>query len=216
MSDKPMPGMNRQPKPEVWWNPMSRRTLTYMYGSAAGAPVGAVCVFPAPDRDAGVVREIAVKWAPPFDRDEPYPWIILGSEGPQRLSNDSVDDCEWLPFIRPSHEYGMTAELSGNALEVIAAELRRLNEGRDQWYREVLEVLTAAKSEDVAPLRCDICGKPGHVPRCLIGPLSREQWKTHYASLYQRCMDNGGYQTEAHRQAATKMRDLFGPCPEES
>lgn len=102
-----------------------------------------------------------------------------------------------------------------HATLALVEELRRLNEGRDSFHREVLEVLTAAKGEE-APLRCEVCGKPGHVPQCLIGPLTREQWKTHYASLYQRCMDNGGYQTEAHRQAATKMRDLFGPCPEES
>jgi hypothetical protein len=103
---------------------------------------------------------------------------------------------------------------SAHALVDIAESLRRLNDGRDQFHREVLEVLTQAKGPE-APLRCEVCGKPGHVPRCLIGPLTREQWKTHHAWLYQRCMDNGGYKAEASRSATDKMHDTFGPCPKE-
>lgn len=103
----------------------------------------------------------------------------------------------------------------GTTLAHVVEELRNLNSRQDRFYQEVLDVLTQAKAGE-APLRCEVCGKPGHVPQCLIGPLSREQWKTHYASLYQRCMDNGGYKTEAHTLAGTKMRDQFGPCPEES
>lgn len=113
---------------------------------------------------------------------------------------------------------------SNLVLMEIRNELRRMNEGRDQFHREVLDVLSTAKSGDVsslrseqpAALRCEVCGKAGHVPRCIIGPLTREQWKAHHASVYQRCMDNGGYKTEALALAGTRMRDQFGPCPEES
>lgn len=113
----------------------------------------------------------------------------------------------------------------GATLACIVEELRTLNSRQDQFYREVLEVLTQAKNGDGSPagseqpeaaLRCEVCGKAGHVPRCLIGPLTREQWKAHYASYYQHRMDNGGYKIEANRAAADMMRDRFGPCPEES
>lgn len=95
----------------------------------------------------------------------------------------------------------------GFALVEVRDELRRMNEGRDQFLREVLEVLTQAKAE--APLRCEVCGKAGHVPKCIIGPLTYQQWKAHYASLYQDLMNRGGYKAEA----VDKMRDNFGPCP---
>lgn len=41
-------------------------------------------------------REIAIRWAPVNDMDEQYPWLILGSEGPQRLDHDAVQGCEAL------------------------------------------------------------------------------------------------------------------------
>jgi hypothetical protein len=63
----------------------------------------------------------------------------------------------------------------GHALLAIHVELRRLNEGRDQFHREVLEVLTQAK----APGRCtamrgeqphDRCVHPdGHIEAAGLG-----------------------------------------------
>lgn len=111
------------------------------------------------------------------------------------------------------------------ALENVVMQLRRRNDMTEAFYREALDVLSAAKDGDGSPvgsgqpeasLRCEVCGKAGHVSRCLIGPLTREQWKAHYASYYQHRMNHGGYKIEANRAAADMMRDRFGPCPEES
>lgn len=43
----------------------------------------------------------------------------------------------------------------GHALLAIHVELRRLNDGRDQFHREVLDVLSASKSGDVSSLRSE-------------------------------------------------------------
>jgi hypothetical protein len=62
---------------------------------AASAPIGTTVVFPAV-QDEHHPRQIAIRWAPPWDLDEECPWLIMGSEGPQRLSNDVVEGCEVL------------------------------------------------------------------------------------------------------------------------
>jgi hypothetical protein len=59
------------------------------------APLGTTVVFPR-WQDKHHPREIAIRWAPPFERDEQHPWLIVGSEGPQVLANDSVAGCEVL------------------------------------------------------------------------------------------------------------------------
>jgi len=62
---------------------------------AALAPLGTIVVFPR-WQDEHHPRLIAIRWSPSFARDEEYPWIILGSAGPQRLSDESVEGCEVL------------------------------------------------------------------------------------------------------------------------
>lgn len=57
------------------------------------APLGTAVVFPR-WQDEHHPREIAIRWAPVHDIDEQYPWLIVGSEGPQRLDHDSVQGCE--------------------------------------------------------------------------------------------------------------------------
>jgi hypothetical protein len=59
------------------------------------APLGTIVVFPR-WQDGHHPTDIAIRWAPPYDIDEQYPWLILGSEGPQQLGNDSVEGCEML------------------------------------------------------------------------------------------------------------------------
>lgn len=59
------------------------------------APLGTTVVFPR-WQDQHHPREIAIRWAPPHDIDEQYPWLIIGSEGPQRLDHDCVAGCEVL------------------------------------------------------------------------------------------------------------------------
>jgi hypothetical protein len=57
------------------------------------APVGTVVLWPAHQSDAHPLPEVVIRWSSTLDDLEPYPWLILGSEGPQRLSHDSVRDC---------------------------------------------------------------------------------------------------------------------------
>jgi hypothetical protein len=61
----------------------------------AAAPLGTTVVFPV-FQDECHPRDIAIRWAPTYDRDEKYPWLIVGSDGPQRLSNETVEGCEVL------------------------------------------------------------------------------------------------------------------------
>lgn len=56
-------------------------------------PVGTVRVFPR-WQDEHHERQYAIRWLKPIDRDELRPWLLLDSEGPQRLDNDAVRDCE--------------------------------------------------------------------------------------------------------------------------
>lgn len=50
-------------------------------------PVGTVRLYSIDLRDdAG----LAIRWSDPADTIEQHPWLILGSDGPQKLSNDTV------------------------------------------------------------------------------------------------------------------------------
>lgn len=60
--------------------------------------VGTVVIFPRV-RDQYHETSLAIRWADSFS-DESLPWLILGSEGPQYLSNESVEDCEILTVVR--------------------------------------------------------------------------------------------------------------------
>jgi hypothetical protein len=70
----------------------------------AADPLGTVRVFPR-WQDRYHARELAIRWSPRIDLDEPLPWLILGSEGPQKLSNDSVRECERLPLSAVAREF---------------------------------------------------------------------------------------------------------------
>lgn len=71
------------------------QTGTIVLTDPADAPLGTTVVFPR-WQDQHHPREIAIRWAPPFDLDEQHPWLIVGSDGPQVLGNDSVAGCEVL------------------------------------------------------------------------------------------------------------------------
>lgn len=107
----------------------------------------------------------------------------------------------------------------------IVEELRRLNDGRDQWYREVLGVLSAAKSGGVSSLRseqpaaatvCRVCGKPGFADECTKGPLTGDQWRAHLRFVRDRAPVWAETDTEKHNWAVGPVTKMFGPAPEES
>lgn len=75
----------------------------------------------------------------------------------RRLLSDVLNgENKWTPDMR----LRIATVAQALASLTIVEELRRLNEGRDQWYREVLEVLTQAKDPDVS-LRS---GQPAAAP----------------------------------------------------
>lgn len=133
--------------------------------------------------------------------------------------------------IYPAIEDGVNS--IGNALAAaqvlatlaVADELRSLNSGREQFHREVLDVLTQAKSEDVSSLRsgqpaaasgCQECGKPGISGRCRTGPLTRDQWLAHRSAFYTYARDRGSTRAAADIYSVDAVIERFGPCPEES
>lgn len=59
------------------------------------APLGTTVVFPR-WQDRNHPRLIAIRWSPPWDRDEEHPWLLVGVEGRQVLADDSVEGCEIL------------------------------------------------------------------------------------------------------------------------
>lgn len=85
-----------------------RATLEGLYSAAlrralvdddpANDPVGTVRLY-CPE-----TGEYALRWCSPIDRDEELPWLILDSEGPQKLSNTSLIGRE-----RVSMEQAMTS-----------------------------------------------------------------------------------------------------------
>jgi hypothetical protein len=67
----------------------------------ANAPLGTIVVFPR-WQDEHHATGIAIRWAPPYDMDEQRPWLILGSDGPQKLDHDAVEGCQVLDI--PANE----------------------------------------------------------------------------------------------------------------
>lgn len=143
----------------------------------------------------------------------------------ERLMRMCVDD-EGNPPVSPAPELDSYLGLAQVcATLAVAGELRRLNEGRDQWYREVLEVLSTAKDPEgslrseqpAAAPGCRVCGNvnvdEGQV--CLFDDLSRSEWLTHRQHFFEEALsfrsENG-----ANKYADQRMRLDFGPCPEES
>lgn len=60
------------------------------------APVGAVRVWPR-WQDEHHETGGAIRWT--LDPDEQYPWLLLDSDGPQRLDHDAVRGCQVRPDI---------------------------------------------------------------------------------------------------------------------
>lgn len=107
----------------------------------------------------------------------------------------------------------------------IVDELRRLNSDRSQWYREVLEVLTAAKDvegslrseQPAAAPGCLICGNRASKFSCPKGAtLTQEQWTAHRDEEINESVRHGADWTDAQRYADRETTERFGPCPEES
>jgi hypothetical protein len=86
----------------------------------AAAPLGTTVVFPAV-QDGHHPRDIAIRWAHAYDRDE-NPWLILGSDGPQRLSNEAVSGCEVLsvPLVEACRPTGEDSNLVTHARRELA------------------------------------------------------------------------------------------------
>lgn len=89
----------------------------------ASDPVGTVRVFPR-WQDENHPREFAIRWCSSIDRDEKYPWLILESEGPQRLTNASVEGCERITFEQAMRELAAGATESEQP-DVSTASLKK-------------------------------------------------------------------------------------------
>jgi hypothetical protein len=61
------------------------------------------------------------------------------------------DESDMIALPEPEQAQQLALTGIGRALLAIAGELRTLNSDRSQWYREVLEVLTAAKEPGPCP-----------------------------------------------------------------
>lgn len=111
------------------------------------------------------------------------------------------------------------------ALENIYMQLRVLNEGRQAFHREVLDVLTAAKDPDgslrseqpAAATSCPVCGNEGYCFGCDPGvELTRTQWLAHHEDAYRDSQEYGADKVAAAHYADRRTEDRFGPCPEGS
>lgn len=114
----------------------------------------------------------------------------------------------------------------GTTLACIVEELRTLNSRQDQFYREVLDVLSAAKNGDGSPVGS---GQPEAAPGCLIcgsqaskfscpqgATLTQAQWTAHRDEEINESVRHGADWTDAQRYADRETTARFGPCPEES
>jgi hypothetical protein len=117
----------------------------------------------------------------------------------------------------------------GFALIEIRDELRRLNDGRDQFNAAMLEFferLTERSSEgpsgagataqvvEPEPSPCVICGREGNRYRvCLEGPLTQEQWDKHAEDVYDEHREYGAGKDTAWAKALEKTSERFGPRP---
>lgn len=130
-----------------------------------------------------------------------------------------------LPDPRMSYLAAMQAIT--NSVLAVADELKALNSGRDQFHREVLDVLSAAKSGDVSLLRserpaaagvCRACGRATALVDLLCdeGPLSYAQWFSHRDEVVRDLGLKGVERMESIIRANKETYDRFGPCPEES
>jgi hypothetical protein len=134
-----------------------------------------------------------------------------------------------------SDEWLCQREAGVYAIVGILEELRALNSGRDQFHREVLDVLSAAKSGDqdgspvgsrqpAAAPGCHVCGRQGVLGCCDSGQsLTYGQWVKHHDHMYRLArgaVDANASGNEAHREASVyadeQTIERFGPCPEES
>lgn len=65
---------------------------------------------PIPDDDPiAQIGRYAIKWCPPQNRDESDPWVILDSEGPQRMPNDLMDRYPIVPLAELAVKLGHAA-----------------------------------------------------------------------------------------------------------
>lgn len=82
------PPMQGRPTPAVKPNP---NPLT----DPSAAPLGTTVMFPR-WQDVHHPTDIAIRWASVHDTAEQRPWLILGSEGPQKLDHEAVEGCQVL------------------------------------------------------------------------------------------------------------------------
>lgn len=119
--------------------------------------------------------------------------------------------------VYPAREDGVDSVANGLAAAqvlaslAIADELRRMNDGRDQFHREVLEVLSGTKAH--AEPECPVCGKATTARVCMAGGLTEEQWEAHHFAWFKHFQAEGSTPDVAWRESIDEMKDRFGPNP---
>lgn len=95
-------------------------------------PVGTVRDFPRYEEPSYSTysAHCAVRWTD--DRDEEYPWLLLGSEGPQRLSHDAVEGCRVIGAVP-----GTPAAEPDAADDEVAVERMARALHRGAWERDI-------------------------------------------------------------------------------
>lgn len=98
---------------DVWGEPPPapatvHRGAEVQAGEPEDDPIGTIRLFPR-WQDEYHDRQLAIRWAPNYRnlKGEPYPWLVLDSECPQLLSDDSVRGCQVLPWATAAVELGL-------------------------------------------------------------------------------------------------------------
>lgn len=138
----------------------------------------------------------------------------------RRLLGKVLDGEEpWTPDMR----IRIATVAQAYASLAVVKQLRRLNDGRDAFHREVLEVLTQAKDPDGSlrsgqPAAASGCRVRGRSEACDYPQegLNREQWNRHHDSLYDESRSFNADDRSAMAYADREMTARFGPCPEDS
>lgn len=72
------------------------------------------------------VERYAIKWCSPLNRDEEHPWLILDSDGPQRMPNDLMDRYPVVPLDEVARRLGHCPAGESGALRKVRRWLSRI------------------------------------------------------------------------------------------